>query len=363
MFEVVFLLLLDGVALGCIYALIAVGYTMVYGIIKLINFAHGEFYMMGAYAGFFLLMGLKERMGVLGEPYATIILFLLAMLTAGVAAGVLAVVVERLAYRPLRRATRIAALLTALGVSLLLQNVALKAWSSDPRPFPSGIVDRRFPRIGVASEEVRPGVRFETDVFYLDASGEEVWLAGPPQALDEAGYALSTARGAGGFYRYPAVTIRKKQIIIWVSVLIMTVGLQVMVKRTQIGKAMRAVSHDREAAQLMGINVDRVISFTFFVGAFLAGAGGVLVGSYYGTIKPTMGVMYGLKAFVAAVLGGIGSIPGAVLGGLVLGVSESFVQLSPMTAPYRDAFAFAVLIVILVFRPYGILGRPEREKV
>jgi len=361
--EALFLLLLDGLALGCIYALIALGYTMVYGIIKLINFAHGEFYMMGAYAAFFLLAGLRERLGAWDGPWETAGVFAAAMLAAGMAAGLLAVIVEKLAYRPLRRASRISALLTALGVSLLLQNVALKAFTPDTRHFDAGIEDSRFPRIGIDAEKIGPGVAFERDVFYISADGAEYWLAGKDMPVEPAALEKARERGAVRFHYYPLVTVRKKQVIIWASVLVMTVGLHVMVKYTRIGKAMRAVSYDLDAAQLMGINVDRVISFTFFVGAFLAGAGGVLVASYYGTIKPGMGVMYGLKAFVAAVLGGIGSIYGAVLGGLVLGVAESMVKLSPATAPYQDAFAFAVLVAILVFLPYGILGEREKEKV
>jgi branched-chain amino acid transport system permease protein len=362
----VILLLLDGLALGCIYALIALGYTMVYGIIKLINFAHGEFYMMGAYAGFFVLEALRQRgLFTPGEagPGAIAAVFILTMVVAALAAGVLAVVVERLAYRPLRRAGRIAALLAALGVSLLLQNVALKVFTPDTRYFNPGIEDRRYPRTSLAADDIATGAEFTRDVFYLDPDGEEHWLAGPGAPLNEARLNIARERGAVAYHTYPRITVRKKQIIIWASVLAMTFALHLLVQYTRIGKAMRAVSHDLDAAQLMGINVNLVIGFTFFIGALMAGAGGVLVASYYGTIKPGMGVMYGLKAFVAAVLGGIGSIYGAVLGGLTLGLAESLVKLSPATAPYQDAFAFAVLVVILVFMPYGFMGRRKREKV
>lgn len=361
--EVVFLLVLDGLALGCIYALVALGYTMVYGIIKLINFAHGEFYMMGAYAGFFALVSLTERTELSGGPWGTAAVFLVAMAVAGLGAGALAVVVEKLAYRPLRRASRISALLTALGVSLLLQNVALKAFTPDTRHFDAGINDRRYPRVDVGAGSLEAGADFERDVFYTTPEGAEYWLAGRGAQITAAALERAGERGAERFYTYPRVTVRKKQLIIWASVLVLTLGLHFLVRYTRIGKAMRAVSYDLDAAQLMGINVDRIISFTFFIGAFLAGAGGVLVASYYGTIKPGMGVMYGLKAFVAAVLGGIGSIYGALLGGLVLGVAESLVKISPATAPYQDAFAFMVLIAILVFMPYGILGEKEKEKV
>jgi len=356
-------LLLDGLALGCIYALIALGYTMVYGIIKLINFAHGEFYMIGAYAAFATLA--VVRTAGLGEPYDTIALFLLAMAAGGLAAGVLAVIVEKLAYRPLRRASRIAALLTALGVSLFLQNAALKVFSPNTRPFrdPVIITDRRYPRIALPAAGVGPDAVLERDVYWRRGDGTEEFLAEAGRPVAERGYVAAAAAGVGGFYYYPAVTVRRKQIIIWGSTLAMALCLHALVKYTKVGKAMRAVSYDFETAELMGINVDRVISFTFFVGAVLAGAGAVLVGMYYGSIKPTMGVMYGLKAFVAAVLGGIGSIPGAVLGGLALGTAESLVQVSPRTAPYQDAFAFAVLVFILVFLPNGFFGRQEREKV
>ncbi len=356
-------LLLDGLALGCIYALIALGYTMVYGIIKLINFAHGEFYMIGAYAAFIFLAVVRTT--GLAEPYDTAMLLLCAMLVAGAAAGVLAVIVERLAYRPLRRASRIAALLTALGVSLFLQNAALKVFSQNTEAFrkPPLVVDRRYPTFEINATDVRPGAVFDTEVFWRDDVGSEQFLSPAGFAISEEEFRWAAEHGARRFYRYPRVTVRRKQIIIWTSVALIAVGLHFLVRHTRIGKAMRAVSYDFETAGLMGINVDRVISFTFFIGALLAGAGAALVGMYYGTIKPTMGIMPGLKAFVAAVIGGIGSIPGALLGGLALGTAESLVQLSPITAPYQDAFAFAILIVILVFLPNGFFGRHEREKV
>jgi len=359
--EKLLMLLLDGIALGCIYALIALGYTMVYGIIKLINFAHGEFYMVGAYVAFAVL----ASVGTMGLPGAwdTVAILVAATIVAALAAGVLAVAVERLAYRPLRRASRIAALLTALGVSLFLQNAAVKVFSPNTRPFPAGVVDRRYPSIELPQSELASGAVLSRDAYWSDAGGVEHFLSAVGQPLTS--YDLEAARGQGAvsFHSYPEVTVRKKQIIIWVSALLLTLALHMVVRYTKMGKAMRAVSYDFEAAELMGINVNRVISFTFFVGAALAGAGAVLVGMYYGTIKPTMGVMYGLKAFVAAVIGGIGSIPGALFGGLALGTAESMVKLSPSTAPYEDAFAFAALVVMLVFLPNGFFGREEREKV
>jgi branched-chain amino acid transport system permease protein len=360
--ENILLLILDGIAVGCIYALIALGYTMVYGIIKLINFAHGEFYMAGAYVGFGVLVALASvRLG-LPAPYDAVAVFALAMLAAALAAGILAVVVEKLAYKPLRRASRIAALLTALGVSLFLQNAALKAFTPNTRAFHPPITDRRYPRVEVPRGSVYPGAVLARDVYWVDAQGAEEWVGGPGAPVTKEDYDRAVLAGAR-VYSYPAVTVRTKQIVIWVSVLVLTVALTLLVKFTKMGKAMRAVSYDFETAELMGINVNRVISFTFFIGATLAGAAGVLVGSYYGAIKPTMGVMYGLKAFVAAVIGGIGSIGGAVLGGLALGVAESIVKISPRTAPFQDALSFAVLIVILVFMPKGFFGAEEREKI
>ncbi len=364
MLQSILSLTLDGISLGCIYALIALGYTMVYGVIKLINFAHGEFYMMGAYAGVGVVLALGGVGLGVGEPYRTILIFLLAMTAGAMAAGVIAVVVEKVAYKPLRRSTRIAALLTALGVSLFLQNVALKAFSPTPRAFPAAarIADRRYPRIALPAAEVKPGSAFQREVCYTDREGREHWLGGGFAPIDARGYDEAISAGYDSFYCYPAITVQRKQIIVWGMVLALTLALYVLVRYSKMGKAMRAVSYDFEAAELMGINVNRVISFTFFVGALLAGAGGVLVGAYYGQIKPGMGVMYGLKAFVAAVIGGIGSIGGAVLGGLALGVAESLVQLSSWTAPFRDALSFAVLILILVFLPRGFFGKEEREK-
>ena len=364
MFENVLLLMLDGVALGCIYALIALGYTMVYGIIKLINFAHGEFFMIGGYAalGVLAVMPAAGDVGAAGAAVEVLV----AMSVGGAAAAVLAVAVEKLAYKPLRQATRIAALLTALGVSLFLQNAAQKAFSPNTKAFPIPVADRRYPRIGVNSQEILAGKRPGVDIYSTGETGEEVFLGVTEGSVTDRDIVLKVPQAGtktAQLYYYPQVTVRRKQLIIWASAVLMTLGLHVLVKYTKMGKAMRAVSYDFEAAELMGINVNRVISFTFFVGAILAGAAAVLVGMYYGSIKPTMGVMYGLKAFVAAVLGGIGSIPGALAGSLVLGIAESLVKLSSHTAPYQDAFAFAVLVLILVFLPNGFFGREERERV
>jgi branched-chain amino acid transport system permease protein len=285
--------LVNGISLGSIYALIALGYTMVYGIIKLINFAHGDIYMIGAFIGFFAIK-------VFQLP------FLPALLVAMAVAALVGVIIERLAYRPLRNSTRIAALITAIGVSMLIQNLALLIWKPDPRSFP----------------DVFPFRSYEIWGVYLD---------------------------------------NRQLIILAVSVLLMIV-LHYIVHYTRIGRAMRAVALDDDAARLMGIDVDRVISFTFALGSALAAAAGVLVGVYYNRIDPMMGVMPGLKAFVAAVLGGIGIIPGAMLGGLVMGIAEVMV-VALTESTWKDAVAFAILIIILLLRPAGILGRHVREKV
>ncbi len=281
-----------GISLGSVYALIALGYTMVYGIVRLINFAHGEIYMLGAYAGFFAVtsMGLH---------------FVLALIFAMAAAALAGVLVERIAYKPLRNAPRLAVLITAIGMSLLLQNVGQKVFGSIPRSFP-----RQF----------------------------------------------------DGLYQIGGINLDQSRIIIFLITFLLMLALQYFVNYTKPGRAMRAVSQDRDAAQLMGINVERTISSTFAIGSMLAGAAGILVAIVFPQIRPTMGLMPGLKAFVAAVIGGIGIIPGAVIGGLLLGVSENLVT-AYLSSSWRDAIAFGMLIVILLVKPSGILGRNVREKV
>ena len=287
--------LINGLSLGSIYALIALGYTMVYGIVQLINFAHGDVYMVGAYVGYFSMSIL--RLG-----------FFESLLLAMLACTILGVVIERVAYKPLRNSTRIAALITAIGVSLLLENGMIFLVGADVRSYPA-----------------LPG--------YLSAS-----------------------------YTIGSVVVTAQQIlIVSVSVLLM-VALQFIVRSTRVGKAMRAVSQDADAARLMGINVDNTISFTFAIGSALAGAAGVLVGVYYNSINPLMGVLPGLKAFVAAVFGGIGLIPGALLGGYFIGVAETVVSGLGFSL-FKDAVVFAILIAILVFKPAGLLGSNVREKV
>lgn len=276
--------LLNGIFLGSIYALIALGYTMVYGVLKMINFAHGEVFMVGAYVGGFMLMAYQQ------QPVLAIAIALLAAMV--VAAG-LGVLVERAAYRPLRGAPRLAALITAIGVSLLLQNVALLVVGPSPKVIPTVL-----PTVPV------PWLRTQF---------------GLPVNLP----ALVTLGGA----------------------VVMMVGLQFIVAKTNIGRAMRAVSEDREAACLMGVNVNQVVAATFIIGSALAGAGGVLWTMRYTSITPYMGVQPGLKAFVAAVLGGIGSVPGAMIGGMMIGILEVFVSAVSVT---REQLAQATLFIVMM---------------
>lgn len=285
--------LINGLSLGSIYALIALGYTMVYGIIKLINFAHGDIYMVGAFVGYTMINSFG--MG-----------FFPALVTAMALSALLGVLIERIAYKPLRNATRIAVLITAIGVSYLLQNGMLYFFGAEVRAF--------------------------------------------PQVLDTKMYSV------GG------IQVSQIQLMIFGTTLVLMVLLQFIVQKTKMGKAMRAVSTDASAAQLMGINVDNTISFTFFLGSSLAGAAGVLVGLYYNTIDPMMGVAPGLKAFVAAVLGGIGIIPGAMIGGLTIGIIETMVS-AYGNSMIRDAVVYGILILILIIRPAGILGKHVKEKV
>lgn len=291
--------LVNGLILGSVYALLALGYTMVYGIIKLINFAHGDLYMMGAFMGYYFLNQLTfiENGGLR---------FFIALILSMVGTAILGVVIEFLAYRPLRNSTRIAALITAIGVSFFLEYTMVYFFTADVKAFPQAI---------------------ETVKFDL----------GP-------------------------VSVSNIQLMILGVSLILMVALQLIVKKTKMGKAMRAVSVDSDAAQLMGINVNSTISFTFALGSALAGAAGVLIGLYYNSVEPLMGMAPGLKAFVAAVLGGIGIIPGAALGGFVIGIIETLTYVIGMDT-FRDAIVYGVLIVILLVRPSGILGKNVKEKV
>jgi len=288
--------LINGLQLGFVYALIALGYTMVYGIVRLINFAHGDVFMVGTYFGFFALASW-------GLPLP------LAICAAMVGCGALGIFIERVAYKPLRNAPRISALITAMGVSLFL--------------------------------EYFTSLRF---VF------------GPDYRAYPRPFAVRSFDIGGG------VSISNIQIIVFGVAILLMLALTLFVNKTKTGMAMRAVSYDKDTARLMGINVDWIISITFGIGSALAGAGGVLYGIAYPQINPFMGVMPGLKAFVAAVLGGIGVIPGAMLGALIMGTVETFTS-AYVSSTLRDAVAFGILIIVLLVRPAGILGRPAGEKV
>ncbi len=294
-------LFLGGLTRGSIYALIALGYTMVYGIIELINFAHGEIYMIGAFTALIVASVLT----MLGWNHIAILL--IASVVAVIYSSAYGYTVEKLAYKPLRQAPRLSALISAIGMSLFLQNYVLLAQTSDFLPFPSLIPD------------------FE-------------------------------------FWEPYSHIISSSELVILITTAIVMILLTFMIKFTKIGKAMRATAQDRNMAMLVGVDVDRVISVTFIVGSATAALGGVLIASHIGQINFYIGFIAGIKAFVAAVLGGIGSIPGAVLGSLVLGWTESFFT-GYVSSDYEDVFAFLFLVFILIFRPAGILGRSETEKV
>lgn len=287
--------LINGVSLGSIYALLALGYTMVYGIINLINFAHGDIYMVGAYVGFALTTFLH-----LG--------FLPALLISMVVSGILGIVIEKVAYKPIRNSTRIAALITAISVSLFLEYGMMYFVKADTRVFPNVLTNHRIMLFG-------GNVILDSENIYI-----------------------------------VAITFG------------LMILLQYIIKKTKVGKAMRAVSMDKDAAQLMGVSVDKTISYTFALGSALAGAAGVLVGVYYNSINPLMGIVPGLKAFIAAVIGGIGIIPGAAIGGLFLGLTETMVS-AYGGSMYKDAVAFMILIVVLLVKPNGLLGKNVKQKV
>jgi len=285
--------LINGLALGSVYALLALGYTMVYGIIQLINFAHGEIYMIGAFAGFYSASTLKLPL-------------LPTLLIAMVVSALAGIIIEKVAYKPLRNSPRIALLITAIGVSLFLQNAMRLLVGSNPKPFPDLI--------------------------------------------------------NAGSINIGSIQIEVKTILMFVVSALLVILLQFIVYKTKVGKAMRASSQDMEAASLMGINVDNTISLTFAIGSALAGIAGVLVAISYPSITPYMGAMPGLKAFVAAVLGGIGSIPGALVGGIAIGLLETFSK-AYISTNFSDAIVFAILIIILLIKPAGLLGKKISVKV
>ena len=357
---------LNGLGLGAIFAFIALGYTMVYGIIKLINFAHGEFFMFGAFVGYFVLRDLGIERVPLPHPLPILLSYFVALCAASVAAGVLAVTTERIAYRPVRKAGRIAALITAVCVSLILQNLAIKAWSAAPRAYPDA---KQWFAVEDLPQEAEHNLWAVQTFTKTDGSVEskQVRVAVKGEPIDRA---QLEAAGYEEVFRIvtPAPGLIKLFVIL--ALVLWTPILWFLVMRTRMGKAMRATSEDQDAARLMGINIDRVVAYTFFLGAFVAGVGGVAYCVTYGKVEPLTGFLPGLKAFVAAVIGGIGSIPGAILGGLVLGISEAIVPFVlrkyfgwEEAFAWKDAIAFALLIIILVVKPTGLLGKPMREKV
>ena len=291
--------LINGLSLGSIYALIALGYTMVYGILKFINFAHGEIFMLGAYSGFYLANSL-------GVKSPSIPMALLIMLLAMIITACIGVIIEKLAYKPLRNSSKLTVLITAIGVSLFLQYTGQLLFGADPKSFPTIIENVSFNVYGA--------------------------------------------------------TIGSNQIVVLVSSTLLMIALRVIVMKTKMGIAIRAVSNNLTAASLMGININNVISFTFIIGSALAGAAGILYSINYSSIDPLMGMLPGLKAFIAAVLGGIGNFPGASVGGLIIGLVETF-TVGYLSPTYRDAIAFAILIIILLVKPTGLFGKKEIEKV
>jgi branched-chain amino acid transport system permease protein len=294
-------LFLGGLTRGSIYALIALGYTMVYGIIELINFAHGEIYMIGAFTALIVASALT----LFG--FNSLSILVLASLAAVIWSSAYGFTIEKLAYKPLRKAQRLSALISAIGMSIFLQNYVLLAQTSDFLPFPSLIPDFAF--------------------------------------MEPYAHIISSA-----------------EVVIVLTTAAVMVVLTILIKLTRLGKAMRATAQDREMAMLSGVNVNRVISFTFIIGSATAAVGGVLIASHIGMINFYIGFIAGIKAFTAAVLGGIGSVPGAVLGGMVLGWTESFAT-GYVSSDYEDVFAFTLLVLILIFRPEGILGRSTTQKV
>jgi branched-chain amino acid transport system permease protein len=298
--------LVNGITNGALYALVALGFTMVYGVLKLLNFAHGDLYMVGAYVGFFVIQWFGGPTKVsIPVPLLLVIMFVLA----AVLVGGLGVAMERFAYRPLRNAPRIAPLITAIGISFFLENSALLLFGAQPRIY-------------------------NTSDFISLSSGIQIG----------------------------SVTIDSVQIMVLVGALLLMVGLTLLVNRTGLGRQMRAVAADREAAEMLGINVNFTIAATFFLGGALAGVAGVMGGLLFNQVTPTIGFIAGLKAFTASVVGGIGSIPGAMLGGLLIGVAESFIT-GYVSSTYTNLLVFALLITVMLIRPSGLLGQAQLQKV
>ena len=298
--------LVNGITTGALYALVALGFSMVYGVLKLLNFAHGDLYMVGAYIGFFVIRWFGGAADVdIPVPLLLVIMFVLA---AGLVGG-LGVAIERFAYRPLRNAPRIAPLITAIGISFFLENSALLLFGAQYRIY-------------------------NTSDFISLSSGIQIG----------------------------SVTIDSVQIMVLVLGLLLMVGLRQLVNRTRLGKQMRAVAVDREAAEMLGINVNFTIAATFFIGSALAGVAGVMAGLLFNQVTSTIGFIAGLKAFTASVVGGIGSIPGAMLGGLLIGIAESFIT-GYVSSTYTNLLVFGLLIAVMLVRPSGLLGQAQLQKV
>jgi branched-chain amino acid transport system permease protein len=298
--------LVNGITTGALYALVALGFSMVYGVLKLLNFAHGDLYMVGAYIGFFVIRWFGGPTALaIPVPLLLVIMFVLA----GGLVGGLGVAIERFAYRPLRNAPRIAPLITAIGISFFLENSALLLFGAQYRIY-------------------------NTPDFISFSSG----------------------------IRIGSVSIDAVQIMSLLLALLLMVGLRLLVSRTRLGRQMRAVAVDREAAEMLGINVNFTIAATFFIGSALAGIAGVMAGLLFNQVTSTIGFLVGLKAFTASVVGGIGSIPGAMLGGLLIGVAESFIT-GYLSSLYSDLLVFALLIVVMLVRPSGLLGQVQLQKV
>lgn len=296
--------LINGLSLGSIYALIALGYTMIYGILRFINFAHGDVFMMGSFSGYYLGILFAASSGGSSASFVIAILILILAMTI---CSLLGITIEKIAYKPLRNSPKLTILITAIGVSLFLEYSGQLVFGADPKSFPT-LIDNK-------------------PVFSI------------------AGAVISS-----------------NPLVVLVTALFLMYVLRIIVLKTKIGTAMRALSFNQTAASLMGININAVISFTFIIGSSLAGAAGILYGLNYPSIDPLMGILPGIKAFVAAVLGGIGNIPGAALGGMIIGIVETFV-VGYISPTYRDAIAFGILILILLFKPTGLLGKKEIEKV
>jgi branched-chain amino acid transport system permease protein len=327
--------LLNGINVGSFYALIALGYTMVYGVLSMINFAHGDIFMVGAYIGFFTINRLTDAGLTASNPALAI---LITFLAGSLGAALVGITVERIAYRPLRKATRLASLISAIGASIFLQELI--------RLIPTignAIVSIKIGGMAIFSAQIRQGVMKVVG----DMGGAMIKTY--PGVLSNDGFQLG-----GVFISY------SRLLIVLISVVVMVI-LYTVVRTTKLGKAMRAVAEDKETASLMGINVNQVITRTFFIGSALAGLAGVMVGMFYLQIRPTMGFTPGIKAFTAAVLGGIGNIPGAMVGGYVLGIAE-VISIQFLPAVYKDVVAFVILILVLIFKPTGIMGSATGQK-